>query len=315
MSIHVNVDNFRRAETDRMFRDLTAAAGGINRWSHVRRPTPIDRQTVIRMNRDTLYSFAIVDLREPATVTVPDAGSRYLSLMVVDEDHYVERIIHEPGDHVLDPADFRTPYVSLAVRILVDPNDPDDIAAVCALQDQLDLTAGSAVPFEMPDYDVESLDATRRPLLRLAAGIEGFDRTFGRREDVDPVRHLLGTAAGWGGLPETEAFYLNQSPGLPVGEYDLRVTDVPVDAFWSISVYNAEGFFEPNDYDAYSVNDVTAVRDDDGAITVRFGTEPGDARNFLPITEGWNYIVRLYRPRPEVLDGSWAFPQPVPVSR
>ncbi len=313
MSIHVNVDNFARAESDRMFRDLAAAAGGVNRWSHVRRPTPIDAQTVIRMNRDTLYSFAIVDLREPATITLPDAGERYLSAMVVNEDHYINQVIHDPGSHVLDPDVHGTPYVLVAVRTLVDPGDADDVERVGALQDELVLTAGSDVAFEMPDYDTASLDATRAPLLQLAAGVGGFDRTFGRREDVDPVRHLLGTAAGWGGLPETEAFYLNENPGLPVGEYELRVADVPVDAFWSISMYDAEGFFRANEFDAYSLNDLTAAKEDDGSVVVRLGTEPGGARNFLPITEGWNYIVRLYRPRPEILDGSWTFPTPVPV--
>ena len=313
MSIHVNVDNFARAESDRMFRDLAAAAGGVNRWRHVRRPPPIAAPPVIRMIRDTLYSFAIVDLREPATITLPDAGERYLSAMVVNEDHYINQVIHDPGSHVLDPDVHGTPYVLVAVRTLVDPGDADDVERVGALQDELVLTAGSDVAFEMPDYDTASLDATRAPLLQLAAGVGGFDRTFGRREDVDPVRHLLGTAAGWGGLPETEAFYLNENPGLPVGEYELRVADVPVDAFWSISMYDAEGFFRANEFDAYSLNDLTAAKEDDGSVVVRLGTEPGGARNFLPITEGWNYIVRLYRPRPEILDGSWTFPTPVPV--
>lgn len=314
MSTHVNVDNFARAETDRMFHDLAGAAGGVNRWSHVRQPTPIEAQTVIRMNRDTLYSFAIVDVRAGATVAVPDPQGRYLSVMVVDQDHYVSHVIHSPGEHHLAADDVATDHVAVVVRTLVDPADADDVAAVNALQDQLELRAGSEVTFEMPDYDTDSLDATRAPLLALAGGVEGYDRTFGRREDVDPVRHLLGTAAGWGGLPEQEAFYVNVSPGLPVGEYDLRVTDVPVDAFWSISMYNSAGFFEKNDLGAYSVNDVTAARDDDGAITVRFGTDPSRGANFLPIGEGWNYIVRLYRPRPEVLDGTWTFPDAVAVS-
>ena len=33
------------------------------------------------------------------------------------------------------------------------------------------------------------------------------------------------------------------------------------------------------------------------------------APNMLPITPGWNYLVRLYRPRAEVLDGTWKFPE------
>jgi hypothetical protein len=43
---------------------------------------PLDKQAVIRMNRDTLYSAAIVDISKGATLTIPDAGNRYLSVMV-----------------------------------------------------------------------------------------------------------------------------------------------------------------------------------------------------------------------------------------
>ena len=83
---------------------------------------------------------------------------------------------------------------------------------------------------------------------------------------------------------------------------------VPVDGFWSISVYNAAGYFEPNDRDAYSVNNITAAPNDDGTITVHFGGCGDDRRNCLPISDGWDYTVRLHQPRPEVLDGSWTFP-------
>ena len=60
--VKVSVDNFVRAETARMMAALMAGAGGVNRFHHVRVPTPLDQQTVVRMNRDTLYSFAVVDL-------------------------------------------------------------------------------------------------------------------------------------------------------------------------------------------------------------------------------------------------------------
>ena len=113
----------------------------------------------------------------------------------------------------------------------------------------------------MPDYDTASLDATRKALLELAKRLDGFDHAFGAKADVDPVRHLLGTAAGWGGLPDGRPRYVSVEPGLPVGEYKLTVSDVPVDGFWSISVYNADGFFEPNDRNAYSVNNITAMHE------------------------------------------------------
>ena len=304
----VNVDNFARAETNRMFSALLRDAGGLNRWHHNRQVAPLDHQPVIRMNRDTLYSMAIVDLAEGALLTVPDGGRRYVSVMVVNQDHYINAVFHDPGDHELTMADFDTRYVMLGARVLVDPADPADLASVNALQDQLGVRAGSEEPFVMPDYDDTSFTATRQALLELAKGIGGFDHAFGATDHVDPVRHLIGTAAGWGGLPEQEAFYVNVNPGLPVGEYELTVRDVPVDAFWSISLYNAAGFFEPNDRNANSLNSITATPNDDGSVTVRFGG-CGDGRpNCLPVTDGWNYLVRLYRPRPEVLDGTWTFP-------
>ena len=313
MPIAVGVDNFVRAETDRMFAALQADAGGVNVLRHNREPTSIEGQTVIRMNRDTLYSFAVVDISEGATLTVPDSGDRYLSVMVVNEDHYINRLFHEAGEHELTVGELETPWVLVGVRVLVDPADPADIAAVTAIQDRIELAARSAKPFELPQYETASFDATRAAVLELARHAGEFGHAFGRRDEVDPVRHLIATAAGWGGLPDREARYLSVDPGAARGEYKLTVRDVPVDGFWSISVYNADGFFERNERDAYSVNNITAHRDDDGSITVHFGGCGDDRANCLPITDGWNYIVRLYRPRPEIVDGSWTFPAIEPV--
>lgn len=309
MTIPVNTDNFARAETDRMFSDLQTNAGGINQFLHNRRPAAIDNQTVIRLNRDTLYSFAVVDVAAGATLTLPEHGDRYVSAMIVNEDHYVDAILHDAGVYELSPDDFATGYIAIAVRTLVDPADPDDLAAVAALQDQIELVSNSATPFASPDYDPATFDETRNALLALARNLSGFDRVFGTKDEVDPVRHLIGTAAGWGGLPSTEASYIGVDPRLPVGQYELTVGDVPVDGFWSISVYNAAGFFEENDRDAYTVNNITAVTNEDGTTTVRFGDYPVDVPNVIPITDGWNYLVRLYRPRSEVLHGGWIFPR------
>ena len=313
MSIPVTEDNFARAETDRMFAALQDDAGGINRWNHDRVPVAIDHQTVIRSNRDTLYSIAVVDVTKGAVVTIPDAGERYLSVMVVNEDHYINGVFHRPGRHEISEADFDTPYVLVAARVLVDAADPADLAAAVKIQDQLVIEADSANAFVGGDFETASLDATRQMLLdRAKVGFTAID-TFGRREDVDPAKHLIGTAAGWGGLPETEAFYTAGPAGLPATAFRLTARDVPVDAFWSVSVYNAAGFFEPNDGGVYNINSVSGQKDPDGSVTVHFGGCEDGRPNCIPIMDGWNYVVRMYRPRPEVLDGSYRFPTPEPV--
>lgn len=144
--------------------------------------------------------------------------------------------------------------------------------------------------------------------MKLAEGLTTFDGAFGSRAETDPILHLLGAAAGWGGLPSKQATYLGVTPNLPVGHYVLKVpADVPVRGFWSVTVYNAEGYFEPNDVDRYSVNSVTADRDPDGGVTINLGGDPS-LPNMVPLPEGWNYTVRLYQPEQSILDKSWSFP-------
>ncbi len=306
--VMVNAANFVRAETAAQFDRIVEMAGGVNRFFHLRGPTPLDKQTVIRMNRDTIYSAAVVDISKGATLTVPDTGDRYMSIMVVNEDHYINKVIHESGEHKLTVKEFGTPYVNLSVRTLVDASDPTDIREANVLQDQLKIEAASTKPYTHPDYDKESYKTTYGALLVLGRGMADARATFGSKEDVDKIRHLLATAWGWGGLPEEEAYYLNVEPNLPVGAYQLTFGNVPVDAFWSVSLYNKDGYFDPNDQDAYSVNSLTGTPNEDGSFTIHFGGDPGSV-NHLPITEGWNYTVRLYQPQKEILDGTWTFPE------
>ena len=60
-AVVVTPEAYCRAETDRTFYNATKLAGGVNRFFHFRTVTPLDNQTVVRMNRDTLYSPAVVD--------------------------------------------------------------------------------------------------------------------------------------------------------------------------------------------------------------------------------------------------------------
>jgi hypothetical protein len=313
MSVRVNVDNFGAAETARTYDQIVALAGGVNRWFHFRAPTPVDNQPVIRMNRDTLYSGAVVDASVGATLTIPDTEGRYVSVIAIDPEHYLAATFTTPGAHALPLPERGPGHLFLAARLFIDPQDPDDVTAVNELQDQFRIEAASSRDFEHPDYDTASLDETRDALLVLSRGISDLDGMFGSPSDVDPVRHLVGTAAAWGGLRETEAYYFIEAEPRPVGHYTLTLRDVPADGFWSVTVYNRDGYFEANRYDTYSVNSVTATAEADGSVVVNLSPEDEGLANHVYVMDGWNYVVRLYRPHSVVLDKTWTPPPPQPA--
>ena len=310
--VRVTVDNFRRAESDTYFARFVKE-GGFGKFKHERELASIDNQTVIRLNRDTLYSFGVFDLdAAPVTVTLPDAGKRFMAMQVIDEDQYAADVFYAPGAHTLTQEKIGTRYVCVALRTFVNPNDAADVTAVHALQDAITVEQTAAGTFAVPDWDQASLKKVREALLGLAAANGGLDsaRMFGRKDQVDPVQHLIGTAAGWGGNPPHAALYTGVEPKQNDSKtvYQFTVKDVPVDGFWSVSVYNKDGYFQKNARNAYTVNNVTAKPNADGSVTIQFG---GDERalNRIPIMPGWNYVVRMYRPRKEILDGTWKFPE------
>jgi hypothetical protein len=313
----VTADNFIRAESDTVFTGLVAQ-GGFGKFNHNRQLTPIDNHTVQRANRDTLYSTGVFDLDAgPVTITLPDPGKRFLTMIVIDEDHYVFTVVYGAGRHTLNKAKIGTRYAVAAIRTLVDPNDPKDVAQVNTLQDavRVEQPSGSG-RFEMPNWDKASQKKVRDALVVLGETIPDWRHAAGRRNEVDPVRHLIVTATGWGLNPDKDAIYLNVTPSKNDGTtiYKLNVKDVPVDGFWSISLYNAEGYFEPNNLNAFTLNNITAKKSNDGSVAVQFGGCDGKIPNCLPTVNGWNYMVRLYRPRAEILNGTWKFPEAQPMN-
>jgi hypothetical protein len=234
-----------------------------------------------------------------------------MSLMIINEDHYVPSVTYDAGPHTFTKNKVGTRYMAAAIRTLVDPADPEDVGQVHALQDGIKVDQKATGTFEVPNWDQASQKKVRDALLALSATIPSFEKAFGTKQQVDPIRHLAGTAAGWGGNPDKDATYLGVTPDKNDGMtiYKLNVRDVPVNGFWSVSVYNAEGYFEKNPLNAYSVNNITAQKSSDGSIAIQFGGCDGKIPNCIPIVKGWNYTVRLYRPRPDVLNGTWKFPE------
>jgi hypothetical protein len=309
-TVPVTVNNFVAADTAGQFDRILKMTGTVNKLMSFREPTPLDKQSVIRMNRDTLYSFAVVDISKGAKLTMPETDGRYNSAAIVDENEYTNKVFYEPGTHELTKDEFDTDYVLVVFRTLVDSSDPADIKKANELQDKFRIEVASSKPYTHPNYDEKSYKELRDLLLGVAKFLPDSTGAFGSKETTEQVPHLLGAAFGWGGLPSQDAFYLSINPHLPIGRYQIDVPkDVPVKAFWSISVYNKDGYFQKNDKGVYNINSQSGKKNPDGSMTVNLGGCNDSSRiNCIPLTEGWNYTVRLYRPDASVIDGKWTFP-------
>lgn len=308
----VTVYDYVRAETDKQFEGYSKM-GAFGKFVHSKKPYDIDHQVTIRANRDTLYSFGLFDLDAgELKIMLPETNGRYMSLQLINEDHYIKPVMYAPGTYTFTKEDVKTRYVFFIIRTFADPNSKEDLEKAFAVQEKVAFEQKSPGKLELPQWNEEEVVKLRKAINVLTATVKDSSKLFGWYDELDPINHCLGAAIGWGGLPYKAALYLNVVPEKNDGKtpYVLHVPkEVPVDGFWSISVYNKEGFFEKNKYNAYTLNNVTAKKNKDGSVTVHFGGDP-KADNFIPITDGWNYIVRLYRPHPEVLEGKWKFPQP-----
>ncbi|SFC08041.1 Protein of unknown function [Halobiforma haloterrestris] len=312
--IPVTWENYPRANCHLTW-ELTVDNGGFGQFNHQRDLAPIEDQLAIQANRDTLYSLGVFDLTEPVTITKPDTGDRYQSMNVQNEDQYVKLYATDPGEYTITKDLIGTRYAGVAIRTFVDPDDPDDLRQVRQLQDEIGVEQSSPGSFEIPNWDPQSYTQLNDALKIVELTIDDFSGAFGDVDEVDPVKFFIASTVGWTGVPQpSQAIVLQRVPDQNDGTtpHTLTVQDVPVDGFWSVTVYNRDQYLEQNEYDAYSVNNVTAERDAVGSVTIHFGGDP-DQPNFIYTPAGWSYTVRLYQPRESLINGSYQFPEAQPV--
>jgi hypothetical protein len=311
----VTVDNFSRAETDRTMAEYVKL-GGFGAFYHIRKPTPIDQQKVVRMNLDTLYSFGVFDLAEPVTITLPDSGERFMSALIINEDHSMLPVEYAPRTLTITQKKMGTRYVIIALRTFMDPADPDDIAKANALQDQVVVSQADKGSFDVPTWDETSLLKVRNALAVLASTVSDTSGFFGDKSKLDRLDFLMGTAAGWGGNPKKGAMYFTYLPEQNDGKtpYTVTIKDTPFaeKGFWSITVYGEDNYLKGNKLGVNARNNVTAEKNADGSITINVGGPADGRKNYIPAEKGWNYVLRVYRPKSEVLSGDWIPPEMQP---
>jgi len=290
--IPVTLENYEVAESDLAFYNITKLVG-MNTFFHF--PTgafDLDNQTVVRMNRDTYYSGAIIDTTQGATVTIPETNGRYLSVVVVSIDQNIDQVFLEPGTHEITS---ETDFAMVAMRIRANQSDPADDEAIAALRAGVILEVGGNASHVRPNYDMEQLVALRDELTVEGTKLGSLMGMQGAHGTIEPMMHLYGTAIGWGLLPDAQAQYLG-SPKFPNdGCYMASYAAPPFNepGFFSITIYDADGWIYTEDG---ILNEFNMTLKEDGSFDAYFG-ECGEVDNNLPTVEGWNYILRIYEPR------------------
>ena len=209
-----------------------------------------------------------------------------------------------------------TRYVFCIIRTLVtDYQSESELDQVHKLQDQIKITvsAPEMAQLTLPTYHKESLDTVRASLMELFE-LQNPDKMFGKETEVDPISHVIGAAGGWGGLPKNLATYESHTVDNNDGEQDYYIVvppEVPVDGFWSITVYDEQGYFFHR-VDSSNKNQFNAVAESDGSTIINFSNDT-TKRNYINIKRGWNYTLRMYEPQMSILSGKWKFPEARPV--
>ncbi|MGR5096667.1 DUF1254 domain-containing protein [Vibrio maritimus] len=313
MLVPVTEKNYEFAESDLAFFNITKLVGS-NKWYHFPGLTPLDNQTVVRMNRDTIYSGYVADLSEGGSITIPDTGGRYISVMVVQNDHYIDQVFSEPGTHTIKS---KTNFGMIVARIQIDPNDSSDLQRVKNIQNQLKVVTGSHKEHVMPNYDMTQLVAVRNALAEEGAKLGNQKNMQGGHGEVDPRMHMYGTAIGWGMLPDAEAQYFSYYSSGEVSNPEncsqatYQAPKVKGNGFYSLTLYNDQGYIA---FDKAVLNKNNIEYNNDGSFTVNYGSCPQDAKNAMPVAKGWDVMMRIYKPDLTQTE-SYQLPEPVVVSQ
>ena len=305
-------ENYPTAETQSLFagayvkkiaKDTCSTGMGV--IMHERVTSDPEFKDFARVNYDTLYSWALLDLTSPATITLPETDGRYLSAHVLNEGHWMPFVITEPGSFELTEENSGSRYVLVGFRTQMNMQDPDDIKKANETQDQITLEQAEQGELVFDDlWDQDAILAMRKDYQKIHSE-KGYlsEELFGKQGEIEPELNNIGVAIGWGGLPKEGAVYLFYTAESEEHQ-TLSLEDVPIgdNAFWSITVYDADGFIAS---EPFNVNSSFSKNTDDGNTIINFGGDPA-ADNYLPIFPGWNATLRIYAPQEAYFDESWS---------
>ena len=315
----VTKENFARAMTD-LAMQKEVEQGATNAWHHHRKTMALSDQPAPLMNRDTVYSFAVLDGGGDVAITLPKNDGRYMSLHVMNHDHVTYKVFYGPGRYVI-PADKSTDFFYANVRMQINDKDPEDVKKVNQYQDELKieyLNGYKPRPFKVTNWDMKSFDDVRGTYVA-AAQSEGVRGTMGTLEHpVSLEARNRGVAIATGLLPDKDAVYLTEKHDVKMGKTYKATYAVPdqVDpklGFYSITVYGDDQYLKTDKGSTIS-NTELRLNPDGKSFEIyyvpesEFGKGKHANELIIPTAPFWT-AFRVYMPGESVVDGKYKTPQ------
>jgi hypothetical protein len=315
----VTKENYALAMTDMgMQKEFSKGANNTN-WHHHRKAIALDSQPAPMMNRDTLYSFSVLDGGGDVAITLPETDGRYMSLHVWNHNHVTYKTFYGPGRYVI-PASVSSDYFNANVRTQIDSADSEDVKKANGYQDQLKiefLNGYEAKPFQATNWNMDEFKKIHAHYVAIARE-EGVTGTMGTLDnEVSIEDRNRGVSIALGLLPDNDAVYLTAQYVKKKGKTLKATYPVPeqVDpqlGFYSITIYGDDQYLH-TDKGSHISNTEIELNPDGKSFDVYYVSEEDHGKNANELvvpTETFWINMRIYLPGSSVKSGKYILPEP-----
>jgi hypothetical protein len=271
----------------------------MNKLFHLTVLTPAGEMPTVRMNRDTLYSAALVDASNSFTVHMPDQGI-FTSVLVIDQKGYSQDYIWKPGSHTVSIDKSNGNFAWVLFRIGLE----EGIDKAREAQKTVAITGMGNKVWKPKNYDKAQYQKLHDKYMNEAINSGMFMQYGYDASRIDMKAKRLSDAAGWGGMD----FGINNyqiSKNMSSDEcYSTTFEDPKADEFWSFTLYDADGWLLPVN-EKNVLNSREAVPNKDGTYTVRFNCGEDAINNLQTKEKVFGFAWRTYGSSYKVRAGHW----------
>ena len=293
--------------TDANFTDVEAEVNflkwknkdAMNKLFHLTQITPAGPMPTVRMNRDTLYSAALVDASNGFKVHMPDQGI-FTSVLVIDQKGYSQDYIWKSGTHKIDIDKTNGDIVWVLFRIGLEKGMEKALDA----QQTVAISGMGGKVWSPNPYDKAQYQKLHDKYMNEAIDSGMFLQYGSRASRIDMKAKSLSDAAGWGGMDYGINNYQISKNMDGNACYSTTFEDPNAEEFWSFTMYDADGWLLPLN-EKNILNSRDAVPNKDGTYTVRFNCGEDALNNLQTSEKVFGFAWRVYGSSYKVRDGRW----------